>query len=82
MILLDINLPGPDGLEALDALRRHPLICRTEVGACSSSDDPRDRARAIEPGADFCLEKPVDPEGVRALAERPVEPLRASIGHC
>jgi DNA-binding response OmpR family regulator len=80
LVLIDIGLPGHDGLQVLGAIQKNPVFCRTEVGIYSASDDPRDRKRAMEMGADFFIEKPVDLPGVRALAGRVAELLRVSLG--
>jgi DNA-binding response OmpR family regulator len=70
VVVLDINLPGYDGMQILGTIRKNPLFCRTQVGIYSSSDDPRDRYRAMEMGADFFIQKPADLDGLRSLAER------------
>jgi two-component system response regulator len=67
IVVLDLNLPGFDGLQLLGAIRKHTLFHETRVGVYSSSDDPRDRYRAMELGADFYLQKPADLEGLRTV---------------
>jgi DNA-binding response OmpR family regulator len=79
VIVIDLNLPGFDGLQILGAICRNPIFCRTEVGIYSSSDDPADRHRAMELGADFYIEKPVDMSGLRALAQRVGDLLPATV---
>jgi DNA-binding response OmpR family regulator len=69
VVVVDLALPGHDGMQVLGALCKNPIFCRTEVGVFTSSTDPRDRARAMELGADFYIVKPMDLEGLKALAE-------------
>ncbi len=54
--LLDITLPGRDGLEILRALRRHDL--ETRVLMLTARDTLEDRVRGLESGADDYLVKP------------------------
>jgi CheY-like chemotaxis protein len=68
VIVLDLNLPGFDGLQILETLRANPLFNEIPIGIFSSSDDPKDRRRGMELGADFHIEKPVDLKGVEILA--------------
>ena len=57
LIVLDINMPGEDGLSALRSLRQDgdvPVIMLTAAG------EPVDRVIGLELGADDYLGKPVD----------------------
>jgi DNA-binding response OmpR family regulator len=56
LIILDLMLPGRDGLEALLALRR--LGLSTPVLIVSARDTLEDRVRGLEAGADDYLTKP------------------------
>ena len=78
IVVVDLNLPGYDGMQILGSLWKNPLFCRTEMGIYSSSDDPRDRFRAMELGADFYIQKPCDLEGLQALARRIGDLLRTA----
>ncbi len=64
VVLLDINLPGPDGFEAAAHLKRHPglgLIMLTgRVGR-------EDRLQGLTLGADHYVTKPVDPQELLLL---------------
>jgi PAS domain S-box-containing protein len=68
ILLLDINMPGIDGFEFLDALNK--MNCFVNVYMYSSSIDPDDvkRARSYPMVRDF-LSKPVDGETVRKLLD-------------
>lgn len=56
LLLLDINLPGADGLQVLDALVRRQLM--TPVMMLSSRGRERDKVGAFDLGADDYLTKP------------------------
>ena len=79
VVVVDLALPGHDGMQILGALCKNPLFCRTEVGVFTSSTDPRDRLRAMELGADFYIVKPMDLDGVKALAEKIGEQLPGNL---
>ncbi|MCY1126519.1 response regulator [Frigidibacter sp. RF13] len=51
LVLLDIEMPGTNGYDVLDALRSYPEDRRPPVIVVSSLDDPEEIARAIELGA-------------------------------
>lgn len=58
-ILMDINLPGISGLEALRILRADPVTAHIPVIAISANAVPRDIARALEAGFQCYLTKPI-----------------------
>jgi DNA-binding response OmpR family regulator len=60
VVLLDLNLPKGDGMDFLRALRDSRKCPRTAVIVVTSSDSPRDRARAAEMGAARYFRKPSD----------------------
>ncbi len=64
LILMDVNLPGIDGVEALSRLRAEPSTAAIPVVALTAYAMKEDRARFEAAGFDGYVEKPVD---VRAL---------------
>ncbi len=58
LILLDINMPGVDGLEVLGYLRREPRLLKIPVVVITSDDQPETRARALKRGANGLIVKP------------------------
>jgi len=60
VILMDINLPGLGGLEALQALRADPLTAHIPVLALSANAMPGDIERGLRAGFFRYLTKPVD----------------------
>jgi signal transduction histidine kinase/ActR/RegA family two-component response regulator len=58
-ILMDINLPGISGVEALRLLMSDPLTAHIPVIALSANASPRDIARGLESGFFRYLTKPI-----------------------
>jgi len=59
LVLLDIRMPGMDGLTMLKRVREDEALRQIPVIVLSASHD--DRKQALELGARFFLEKPYDP---------------------
>ncbi|MFO0608564.1 MAG: PAS domain S-box protein [Polyangiales bacterium] len=59
VIIMDINLPGMSGLDALRALRADPETRRIPVIALTAAASERDRERGMEAGFYRYLAKPV-----------------------
>jgi len=69
LILLDINMPGIDGLEVLRQIKADPSTKRIPVIMLTTTDDPREVDRCYELGCNVYLTKPVDPtKFVEAIA--------------
>ncbi len=58
LILLDVNMPGVDGLEILAYLRREPRLMRVPAIVITSDDQPETTKRALEGGAQAIIIKP------------------------
>ncbi len=59
VILMDINLPGINGVEALRILREDPLTAHIPVVALSANALPRDIQRGLDAGFFRYLTKPI-----------------------
>ncbi len=66
VMLLDLTLPGIDGLEVLAAVKSDPLLRVTPVVMLTASPAESERVRAYELDVNAFLVKPVEPEAVRA----------------
>jgi CheY-like chemotaxis protein/signal transduction histidine kinase/HAMP domain-containing protein len=63
-IVLDVRLPGIDGLTVLDRLKRHHETRHIPVHVVSAGDE---RQAALRAGAVAYLQKPIDGEGLEAV---------------
>jgi CheY-like chemotaxis protein len=60
IILMDLQLPGLDGLEATRRIRRHPELRDTVIVAVTAHNDQDHRARSLEAGCNAFVTKPID----------------------
>jgi peroxiredoxin Q/BCP len=58
LILLDITMPGVDGIEVLGFLRREPRLATVPVLVITLDDQPETRERAFRGGANGMIIKP------------------------
>ena len=60
LVLMDVQLPGADGVETLGRLRKDERTASTPVLAVTAQAMRGDRERFLEAGFDGYLSKPVD----------------------
>lgn len=73
LILLDVMLPGMDGMELCRRIRAHPRGRTPVILAATGKEEPQALQEMLDAGADDFIRKPVDPDilNVRlAIAER------------
>jgi CheY-like chemotaxis protein len=70
VILLDINMPGIDGVEVCRYLRRDPLTAKVPIIAMSSESQAETVTEVRKAGANAFLPKPIDIDALeRTLKE-------------
>ena len=67
LVLMDLQLPGVDGVEALGRLRESPRTADIPVVAVTAQAMKQDRERALRAGFDGYVEKPIS---VRAFTDQ------------
>jgi two-component system cell cycle response regulator DivK len=67
VVLMDIHLPGMDGIETLRTLRADPATANTRVIAVTAGRGEEDREPYLAAGFDDYVAKPID---VHSLADR------------
>jgi predicted ATPase/signal transduction histidine kinase/CheY-like chemotaxis protein/tRNA A-37 threonylcarbamoyl transferase component Bud32 len=70
LILMDISLPGMDGLTATRMLKQSPKTSHIPVVALTAHAMKGDREKALEAGFDAYLTKPVDRQSFMATLRR------------
>jgi len=60
IVLMDVQLPGIDGVQALQRLRSHPATAGIPVIAVTAFAMKADRERFLAAGFDEYVEKPLD----------------------
>jgi len=69
-VLMDVQMPVMDGLEATRRIRQDPRLRETLVIAMTANAGVEDRARCLQAGMDEFLSKPVVPELLAATIAR------------
>jgi two-component system, cell cycle response regulator len=60
IVLLDVMMPGMDGFEVCKRIKTNPTTAHLAVVLITALDQPADRLRGLEAGADDFLTKPID----------------------
>jgi two-component system chemotaxis response regulator CheY len=68
--LLDVDMPGRDGIEVCRALRADPATRAATIVMLTGAPGDGVRARALEAGADLFLTKPFSPLELLRLVDR------------
>lgn len=77
LIILDIMLPGKDGIEILEELKKNPKTCRIPVIMATAKGTEMDKIQGLDMGADDYLVKPF---GVMEMVSRVKAVLRRCTG--
>ncbi len=91
LVILDVMMPGEDGMVALSRLRANRATSRVPVLMLTALDEPLERTRGLEGGADDYLGKPFLPRellarvnailrrtGEQSVVSVPIEPAGRS----
>ncbi|QIR37602.1 response regulator [Tolypothrix sp. PCC 7910] len=70
LILMDIQMPGMDGLEAIRQIRIHDSLASIPIIALTALAMPQDREKCLEAGADEYLSKPVKLKQLNAIIQQ------------
>ena len=70
IILIDIQMPVLDGLEAIRRLRTNPRFAATPIISLTALAMPGDRERCLEAGANEYLTKPVRLKGLKQTIQK------------
>ena len=70
LILMDIQLPGMDGIEALRRIREHAALDAVPVLSVSASVMPGDQHQIVSSGFEASLSKPISLKPFIATIER------------
>jgi two-component system sensor histidine kinase/response regulator len=66
LLLLDEQMPGMDGMEVLDRIRRNPALQPAVIMMLTASDQVKSAARCRQLGAETYLIKPISPSDLLA----------------
>jgi two-component system cell cycle response regulator DivK len=73
LVLMDIQLPGMSGIEALAALRADPRTRRIRVIAVTASAMTQDRQKIVAAGFDGYQSKPINLKGFTDAVRQAIE---------
>jgi DNA-binding response OmpR family regulator len=76
LLLLDVNMPGLDGIEFARSLRQDPGLRDMAILMLSGESDAVHRARALDAGADDFVPKPIVPVELRMRVHSQLERRR------
>lgn len=74
LVLMDIQLPGMNGMEALKVLRAEPSTAKVPVVAITASVMTQDRQQIMDTGFDGFIEKPINLRDFLATVNASIRP--------
>lgn len=76
IVILDVMLPGMDGIEILRSIRGEPSLERVPVLMLSAKTDDATTWAGWRAGCDYYMTKPFDPDELLSILKR-LEPARS-----
>jgi len=76
LVILDVRMPGADGFEVLERLRKMPGYSQTPILMVSAVKDSKEIARGLSLGANDYITKPCSPVELLARVQRLVKSER------
>lgn len=76
LILMDIQMPGMNGLEATQKIRAEGLNIATPIIAMTASNDKDDELKALDSGCDDYLSKPINRKLLEQKVWRSLQKIR------
>ncbi len=70
VILADVSMPGRDGYEVCEFVKKSPELTHVPVLLVASDMEPYDRARGAEVGADGIIKKPFEAHELASIVTR------------
>lgn len=74
LVLMDIQLPGVDGLELTRLLRANPAMSETRIVALTAYAMKGDEQKALSAGCDGYITKPIEPSALPGLVRGFLKP--------
>ncbi len=82
ILLIDVGLPGRDGLSLCHELRQDPRLVNTPILLVTGRGDTADLVLGFEAGADDYIQKPFRPEELRARVAARLKRSKTSGDQC
>ncbi|BDT59373.1 hypothetical protein MasN3_28670 [Massilia varians] len=76
LVLMDIQMPGLDGLDATREIRKDPRMRALPIVAMTAHALPGDRARSLAAGMNDHVTKPIDPDLLFCTLLKWIDPAR------
>ena len=77
LVLMDIQLPGMNGMEALKVLRAESATAKVPVVAITASVMTQDKQQIMDTGFDGFIEKPINLREFLATVQAAIKPVGA-----
>ena len=79
LVLLDLNMPEPDGHQVCDIIKNNPAMRHIPVIILTASDDISDKLKGLDGGADDYVTKYTDQRELEARVRSVVRRLRQNL---